>query len=128
MSTLSTEERLALLLSVLGPDAVNAALKKMNPTRSNFIKNLLDEYKTVPPSEEEIEFIIRDFSRYFSFAMKTLGPEIHQASTALRIAKRKKLKQLVGLDIPFLGQIENLTILTLENGTHTSLIEDMIFQ
>ena len=93
MSTLSTEERLALLLSVLGPDAVNAALKKMNPTRSNFIKNLLEEYKTVPPSEEEIEFIIRDFSRYFSFAMKTLGPEIHQASTALRIAKRKKLKQ-----------------------------------
>ena len=92
MSSLSTEERLALLLSVLGPDAVNAALKKMNPTRSNFIKNLLDEYKTVPPSEEEIEFIIRDFSRYFSFAMKTLGPEIHQASTAMRIAKRKKLK------------------------------------
>ncbi len=92
MSPLSTEERLALLLSVLGPDAVNAALKKMNPTRSNFIKNLLDEYKTDPPSDEEIEFIIRDFSRYFSFAMKTLGPEIQQASTAMRIAKRKKLK------------------------------------
>ena len=92
MSSLSTEERLALLLSVLCPDAVNDGLKKMNPTRTNFIKNFLNEYKTDPPSEEEIEFIIRDFSRYFSFAMKTLGPEIHQASTALRIAKRKKLK------------------------------------
>lgn len=89
MLTLSIEERLALLLSVLGQDATKAALKNMNPTRAKFVSKLLDDYKTEPPNAEEVEFIIKDFNKYFSFAMETLGPEINKAKDAADEEKRR---------------------------------------
>lgn len=76
MLLLSTEEKLALLLNVLGQEATDAALKSMNPTRGNFVKKILEEYKVDPPSQSEIDYIVKDFSSYFSFAIDTLGPQI----------------------------------------------------
>jgi flagellar motor switch protein FliG len=78
MLTLTTEERLALLLSVLGDDASKAAFKSMHPTRATYVKRLLDEFKLDPPSHDEIEYVVKDFNNYFSFAMETLGPQIQQ--------------------------------------------------
>lgn len=89
MLTLTSEERMALLLSVLGDEAADAAFKSMHPTRASYVKKLLDEYKTQPPSRDEIEFIVSDFNHYFSFAMDTLGPDIQQAAKEAGDAKSK---------------------------------------
>jgi len=83
MLTLSTDERLALLLSVLGEEASAAAFKAMNPTKATYVQKLLQEFKVDPPTEDEIELIIGDFNNYFAFAMETLGPQIREQSEAL---------------------------------------------
>jgi len=80
MAILTTEERLALLLSVLGQAAEAAAFEAMNPTRAKYVAKLLEEYKQSPPSEAEVAFIVDDFSKYFSFAMETLQPSVAKAS------------------------------------------------
>lgn len=85
---LTTEERLALLLSILGPDAAKAALKSINPTRAKFVSKLLEDFKNDPPSNEEVEYIVEDFNKYFSFAVSTLGPQIEKATKAA--GKNKK--------------------------------------
>ena len=82
MAILTTEERLALLLSVLLQEAEAAAFEAMNPTRAVYVTKLLDEYKESPPSEAEVAFIIDDFSKYFSFAMETLQPSVTKAARA----------------------------------------------
>lgn len=82
MLTISTEERLALLLNVLGEDAAGVALKSMNPTRANFVSKLLDEYKNEPPNAEEVDFIVEDFMKYFAFAMRSIGPAVEKAGSA----------------------------------------------
>lgn len=73
------EERLALLLSVLGTEASTAAFKSMNPTRAKYVGQLLTDYQADPPSREEVEYVINDFNKYFSFAMDALGPQIKEA-------------------------------------------------
>jgi len=82
MLTLTSEERLALLLSVLGDDASKAAFQSMHPTRATYVKRLLDEFKNDPPSHDEIEYVVKDFNNYFAFAMETLQPQIQQAKQA----------------------------------------------
>ncbi|MEL7497705.1 MAG: FliG C-terminal domain-containing protein [Planctomycetota bacterium] len=79
MVAYSTEERLALLLSVLGDEASNAAFKEMHPTRAVFVKRLLQEFRDDPPSKQEVEVVLRDFRSYFSFALKSLKPEVDRA-------------------------------------------------
>lgn len=87
MLKLTTEERLALLLTILGQDIANAALAKINPTRAKFVAKLLEDFKQDPPSSEEVDFIVEDFNKYFSFALTALGPEIEKAN---RKAKKNK--------------------------------------
>lgn len=90
MAILTTEERLALLLSVLGVDAERAAMKAIHPTRAVFVSKLLQEYKAEPPTEDEISFIVDDFSKYFSFAMETLKPQLAQAEKNVRTTQRQQ--------------------------------------
>jgi len=82
MLKLTSEERLALLLSVLGDEASSAAFKSMNPTRAKYVKQLLGEFQADPPSREEVEYVVEDFNHYFSFAMETLEPHIRESSSA----------------------------------------------
>jgi flagellar motor switch protein FliG len=83
MLTLTTDERLALLLSVLGEDASTAAFKSMNPTKATYVQRLLQELKLDPPSHDEIEYVVQDFNNYFAFALETLGPQIREETEAL---------------------------------------------
>lgn len=87
MLSLTTEERLALLLSVLGDKASAAAFKSMNPTRAKYVEQLLNEYKLDPPSPDEVEYVVKDFNNYFSFAMEALGPQIKQATERIKISQ-----------------------------------------
>jgi flagellar motor switch protein FliG len=90
MAILTTEERLALLLSVLGDDAERAAMKAINPTRAVYVNKLLQEYKAEPPTEDEISYIVDDFSKYFTFAMETLKPKLAQAEKKVRTTQRQQ--------------------------------------
>lgn len=83
MLTLTIEERLALLLNVLGEEASKAAFSSMHPTRATYVQRLLEDFKLDPPSHDEIEYVVQDFNNYFSFAMETLGPQIQQQAKEL---------------------------------------------
>lgn len=90
MVTFTSEERLALLFTVLGDDLATAAFNAMNPTRATYIRQLLHDFKSDPPSEEEIEFVIADFNRYFQFAMKQIEPQVATHSAAQMEARAAK--------------------------------------
>jgi flagellar motor switch protein FliG len=89
MLTLTTEERLALLLSVLGEEASSAAFKSMHPTKATYVQRLLEEFKLDPPSRDEIEYVVKDFNNYFAFAMETLGPQIKKQAEELEAANEE---------------------------------------
>jgi flagellar motor switch protein FliG len=90
MVTFTTEEKLALLLCVLGDDAERAAMKSIHPTRAVQVNKYLKEYKTEPPTEDEVAFIVDDFSKYFTFALETLKPELDQAEKNVRTTQRQQ--------------------------------------
>ena len=86
MIAFTTNERLALLLSVLGEEAAATAFGSMHPTRATYLRKLLNDFKSDPPSPEEVDYVIGDFNQYFQFAMQTWGPEIDSANS--RVAKK----------------------------------------
>ncbi len=90
MIAFTTNERLALLLSVLGEEAATTAFQAMHPTRATYLRKLLNEFKSDPPSAEEVDYVIGDFNQYFQFAMQTWGPEIDQANS--QVAKKTSSK------------------------------------
>lgn len=65
----SSEERLAIFLTLLGDQAVQLALPQLQGDRPQKVRQFLDEYKQDPPDEEEISAVIEDFDRYFRFAV-----------------------------------------------------------
>lgn len=76
MLNYTSEERLALLLSVLGDEVAQAALGGVEPGRAAVLRKLLKDYQSDPPSHDEVEHIVGDFLRYFNFAMETLAPQL----------------------------------------------------
>ncbi|HMO13585.1 MAG TPA: FliG C-terminal domain-containing protein [Pirellulaceae bacterium] len=76
MITFSSHERLALLLSILGDEVASAAFQKMNPTLAIDVKRIYEEFKDDPPSEEEVDYIVGDFFKFFHFALEAMGPEL----------------------------------------------------
>lgn len=92
MISLPTNERLAMLLNALGPDAAEAALDSMNESQANALKRLSAELHIEPPSRDELEYVIDDFFKYFQFALKTLqsnetGPSAPRGNQARRGAQ-----------------------------------------
>jgi flagellar motor switch protein FliG len=75
MLTYTAEERLALLLSVLGDEISEGAFRAMEPNQAKSLRQLLTEYKLDPPSANELEFIVGDFLKFFDFAVEALGVE-----------------------------------------------------
>jgi flagellar motor switch protein FliG len=75
---LPNAEKLAVLLSFLGEDAVDAAMKNVAGGTSGQVRAALDDFKRQPPTKEEVEFVIDDFTSYFRRAMK----QVESAETA----------------------------------------------
>jgi flagellar motor switch protein FliG len=88
MITFSAEERLALLLSVLGNEIAQNAFAGMQPGQAGTLRKLYQEFKSDPPSPEEVEFVISDFLRYFDFAIDTLGIDLEELSDQQSQTKR----------------------------------------
>ncbi|MEQ1904030.1 MAG: hypothetical protein ABL888_07610, partial [Pirellulaceae bacterium] len=76
MLSFTSDERLAILLSVMGGEVAESAFSSMNPTRAIFVKRLFDDFNADPPLPEEIENVVGDFFQYFQTAVeKTVAAE-----------------------------------------------------
>ena len=75
MNPIPRSEQLALLLNLLGEEATSAALASMDGESSQPVKAALEDFKVQPPTQEEVEFVLDDFEKYFRFAMETIGED-----------------------------------------------------
>ena len=76
MNPIPQSEMLAVLLSLMGDEAANTALEGVPTETSKQVKATLEEFKTHPPTQEEVEFVVDDFVKYFRFAMKTVDQKL----------------------------------------------------
>lgn len=74
----SSEERLAIFLTLLGEQAVELALPQLKGDRPEQVRRYLEDYRQEPPNDEEIAVVLEDFDRYFRFAVNTLEGQIQQ--------------------------------------------------
>ncbi|MGB7344979.1 MAG: FliG C-terminal domain-containing protein [Pirellulaceae bacterium] len=72
MTILTRPERLALLLNLLGDDAIALAKQGMPGGMNNDLSTALEDFKKYPPSQDEIDLVLDDFEAYFSLAMKAV--------------------------------------------------------
>lgn len=68
---LSAQERLALLLNLLGNDAMASAVSGMDAPAANKVKSLVKTFEDEPPTTEEIDHVIDDFQRFFALIAET---------------------------------------------------------
>ncbi|MEZ6095641.1 MAG: FliG C-terminal domain-containing protein [Pirellulaceae bacterium] len=87
MQILSNDERLAMLLNLVGEPAAEVAMKSVAPTRIPAIRSLINNYQADPPTQEEVDFVLNDFERYFQFAMAQIqkDEEARQKAELARI-------------------------------------------
>jgi hypothetical protein len=72
MTILTRPERLALLLNLLGDDAVDLAKEGLPGGISGDLGTALQDFQQYPPSQEEIDLVLDDFEAYFSLALKAV--------------------------------------------------------
>lgn len=73
MINFSSDEKLALLLNLLGDDVAAAAMQGLPASRVTELKRRINEFGNDPPTTDEIEYVINDFFKFFQFAIQTLG-------------------------------------------------------
>ena len=76
MTMLTRPEKLALLLNLLGDDAVEIAKNGLPGGLSSDLNTALADFQQYPPSQEEIDLVLDDFEAYFSLAMKAVDSAI----------------------------------------------------
>lgn len=86
-------ESLAVLLSMLGDEATDLALRNVKGDMSNDLRAMVDDFKVNPPTVEEAEDVIDDFKSFFRFAKNSLEKEM-----ANKKAKKERRKQK--LEVP----------------------------
>jgi flagellar motor switch protein FliG len=80
MNSIPQSEMLAVLLNLVGPDATKAALDGVPADTSRQVKATLDEFKKHPPTQDEVEYVVDDFVKYFRFAMNAVDQELKKSS------------------------------------------------
>ena len=78
MASTERTQQLAILLNLLGDEAVETAKDALQPDTSEQLTRYIKEFKTDPPSKTEIDFVLEDFDRFFSFAMETIQTELDE--------------------------------------------------
>ncbi|WP_419188975.1 FliG C-terminal domain-containing protein [Stieleria marina] len=69
---LTRPEKLALLLNLLGDDAVALAKDGLPGGLNADLNTALEDFKQYPPNQDEIDLVLDDFEAYFSLAMKAV--------------------------------------------------------
>lgn len=71
MDTLTRPERLALLVSLLGDEATDAARAGMDKESLADFDESLDDFRDYPPSREEIDSVLDYFNAFFELAVES---------------------------------------------------------
>ena len=78
MNSIPQSEMLAVLLNLVGPEAAAAALEGIPANTSREVSANLEEFKKHPPTQDEVEYVVDDFVKYFRFAMKTVDQNLDE--------------------------------------------------
>ena len=70
MSIPSRSERLALLVNLLGDEAVDLACSNLEGAALDDLNEALEGFREFPPRKEEVEFVLDDFEHYFDLALR----------------------------------------------------------
>lgn len=92
-----SSEKIAVLLNFLGKDAVEAAMKNFGEGTSGQVKAALEDFKRQPPTREEVEYVVDDFTNYFQRAMKTAKDT---EAEAVQLQKQEQQTQLSLHEVP----------------------------
>ncbi|MCR9117290.1 MAG: hypothetical protein NXI22_10135 [bacterium] len=71
MSNLSMQDRAAVLLSLLGNDAVQPVLAELPADQQGKLRQTLAQLESSPPTDRMVDLVLADFERFFAFASKT---------------------------------------------------------
>ncbi|TWU02173.1 FliG C-terminal domain-containing protein [Stieleria varia] len=73
MTMLTRSERLALLVNLLGDEAAASAKAGLSGDALANLENAITDFQQYPPSQEEIDLVLDDFSSYFQMALQASG-------------------------------------------------------
>lgn len=82
MTAIERTEQLAVLLNVVGEEAAETILSSLEPTAAAEMKRVLAEFQSDPPTAGEVNDVLADFERYFSFALEQIQAELDGESSA----------------------------------------------
>jgi len=92
MESVESEERVAILLNLLGSEVTEAVLGQLSQQRGAKLRVKLGDLAQQPPSDDEVEEIVDEFERFFRFAVESASVSAdldgHSAS-ALSFAEHK---------------------------------------
>ena len=69
MSIVSTEDRLAILLTSLGDEFADSVLQHVPQQRATSLKTAVDRVRSNPPAGEDVASVLSEFNRFFDFAL-----------------------------------------------------------
>lgn len=79
-------EKLAVLLNLLGDEATETAMQRVGGRISGEVKAALDDFKRQPPTRQEVEYVIDDFTNFFQKAIKSVdSDQSREEEAALKI-------------------------------------------
>lgn len=73
IETLNDDQRMAMLLTLLGDKTTELALRQMPAKRAQTLLEIIEDYRDDPPSMDDIDELLHDFERYFRFAVNSLN-------------------------------------------------------
>lgn len=82
MNQLAHEKKVAILLNALGKDAVDPALKLLDPKVSKAIRSELKKIEDSPPRVTVVDEVLDDFERFFKFAVEAAGVDTYWSKLA----------------------------------------------
>ncbi len=75
------EDKLAMLLHLLGAEAAETLLDEMRPERAAELRRRIESMQNVPLSARKQEEVLADFERIFQLAGRSRGPRLRIAAT-----------------------------------------------
>jgi flagellar motor switch protein FliG len=72
MQTESSDERLAVLLGLLGPEVADPVLDRLPDNKGQLLRKLIQEVQNAPFDKTELTEILGEFMRFFRFALEHL--------------------------------------------------------
>jgi len=81
METAESEERVAILLNILGSEVAEAVLGRLSQEKEAQLRGKLDGLTQHPPSDDEVDKVVDEFERFFRSASEQTSSKLESKST-----------------------------------------------